>query len=106
MRDEMGKKNLYPPIFLTYPILPDSVKVVLFNLKRVSEWDKVEHYLLNQEKYITNEKVRKIINKPDTSKVSRLLKNWVIQGLLIKIDTGAKKIVKYKLHSAHLKMLF
>ncbi len=61
---------------------------------------------MNKEKYITNKKVRKIINKPDTSKVSRLLKNWVIQGLLIKIDTGAKKTVEYKLPIDTEKILF
>jgi len=47
-----------------------------------------------KEKYITNEKVRKIIKNPDTSKVSRILRKWVEQGLLIKIDTGAKKNYK------------
>lgn len=30
-----------------------------------------------KEKYITNEKVRKIIKNPDTSKVSRILRKWV-----------------------------
>ncbi len=33
----------------------------------------------------------------DTSRVSRLLRKWVEQGLLIKVDTGAKKTVKYRL---------
>ncbi|MBL7131235.1 MAG: hypothetical protein ISS45_07540 [Candidatus Omnitrophica bacterium] len=46
---------------------------------------------------MTNEKVREIIKNLDTSKVSRLLKRWVEQGLLFKIDTGAKKTVKYRL---------
>ena len=97
MRKEMDRSNLYPPIFLTYPYLNDSVKVVLFNTIRATEWDKVSSYLTNKEKYVTNEIVRKIINNPDTSKVSRLLKKWVQQGLLIKIYTGAKKTVKYRL---------
>ncbi len=42
------------------------------------------------------ERVYGIEKNPDTSKVSRLLKQWVYQGLLIKIDTGAKKTVKYR----------
>ena len=50
-----------------------------------------------KEKYITNEKVRKIIKNPDNSKVSRILRKWVEQGLLIKIDTGAKNTIKYRL---------
>ena len=97
MRFEMSRENLYPPIFLSYPMYQDTVKVVLFNMQRASGWDKVEHFLREKEKYVTNEKVRSIIRNPDTSKVSRLLKRWVCQGLLIKIDTGAKKNVKYRL---------
>lgn len=31
MRNEMSACNLYPPIFLTYPVYQDSVKVVLLN---------------------------------------------------------------------------
>ena len=50
-----------------------------------------------KEKYITNEKVCKIIKNLDTSKVSRIFKKWVEQGLLIKIDAGAKKTIKYRL---------
>ena len=97
MRKEMDRGKLYPPIFFTYPNLQDAVRVVLFNTIRATEWDKVSFYLTNKEKYITNEKVRKIIKNPDTSKVSRILRKWVEQGLLIKIDTGAKKTVKYRL---------
>ncbi len=48
---------------------------------------------------MVNEDVRKIIDNADTVKVSRLLKKWVDQGLLIKIDTGAKKTTKYRLPS-------
>jgi len=97
MRVEMDRNKLYPPIFFTYPNLQDAVRVVLFNTIRATEWDKVSFYLTHKEKYITNEKVRKIIKNPDTSKVSRILRKWVEQGLLIKIDTGAKKTIKYRL---------
>ncbi len=98
MRTEMEREDLYPPVFFTYPYLQDSVQVILFNTIKVTGWDKVSSYLSNQEKYITNETVRKIIDNPDTSKVSRLLRKWVKQGLLIKIETGSKKTVKYRLH--------
>ena len=47
--------------------------------------------------YPQGKTVRKIIDNPDTSKVSRLLRKWVKQGLLIKIETGSKKTVKYRL---------
>ena len=97
IRAEMDKNNLYPPVFFSYPYYQDSVNVVLFNMIKASEWDKVSFYLTNKEKYVSNELVREIIGNPDTSKVSRLLKRWVNQGLLMKIDTGAKKTVKYRL---------
>jgi hypothetical protein len=52
---------------------------------------------MNEEKYVNNEKVREITGNPDTSKVSKFLKRWVDRGLLIKIETGSKKKVKYRL---------
>ncbi|MFC2146701.1 RNA-binding domain-containing protein [Acidobacteriota bacterium] len=97
MRVEMERNNLYPPVFISYPFLKDSVKVVLLNSKKNGEWDKVSDYLSNKEKYINNEKVREITGNPDSSKVSRLLKKWVDQGVLVKIETGSKRSVKYRL---------
>ena len=46
--------------------------------------------------------MRKLIGNADTVKVSRLLKKWVGQGLLTKIDTGAKKTAKYRLPSGEM----
>jgi ATP-dependent DNA helicase RecG len=97
MRSEMERSNLYPPVFFTYPFLRDSVRVVLFNSLKHTDWDKVSHFLMNEEKYVNNEKVREITGNPDTSKVSKFLKRWVDRGLLIKIETGSKKKVKYRL---------
>ena len=97
MRSEMDKHNLYPPVYITYPIIKDSVCCVLLNTVRANEWDKVYSYLSKKEKYVSNENVRKIIGNADTVKVSRVLKKWVDQGLLTKIDTGAKKTTKYRL---------
>jgi len=99
MRVEMDRSNLYPPIFITYPTLQDAVCVVLLNTIRATEWDKVSNYLTNEAKYVMNSDVRRIIKNPDTTKVSRLLRQWVDRGLLIKIDTGAKKTTKYRLPS-------
>ncbi|UCH94418.1 MAG: putative DNA binding domain-containing protein [Candidatus Aminicenantes bacterium] len=97
MRIEMERNQLYPPVFLSYPLLKDSVRVVLLNSKKNGEWDKVSDYLSNKEKYINNEKVRAITGNPDSSRVSRLLKKWVDQGLLIRIESGSKRRVKYRL---------
>ena len=67
-------------MFLNFNYWNRETRVVLFNINRATEWDKVSFYLTNKEKYITNEKVRKIIKNPDTSKVSRISKKWVEQG--------------------------
>jgi hypothetical protein len=78
-------------------MLRDAIRVVLFNTLRSTEWDKVMYYLSSKENYVTNEKVCLIIGNPDTAKVSRILRRWVDQGLLVKIDRGAKKTVSYRL---------
>lgn len=106
LKSEMDRSNLYPPVFFSYPHLRDSVRIVLFNAQRGTEWDKVAYYLTHKEKYVTNEKVRAIIGNPDTSKVSKILKKWVEKGLLIKVETGAKKTVKYRLPAEQEKSLF
>ena len=102
MREEMKKHNLYPPIYITYPIVKDSVCCVLLNAKRASEWDKVYTYLSNEAKYVANKDVRKILGYSDTVKVSKLLKKWVDQGLLRRIDPSSKKNIKYRLPSGEM----
>lgn len=102
MREEMAQSNLYPPVYLTYPIFKDTVCCVLINAKKASEWDKVYSYLSKKAKYVSNQDVRDIIGIADTVKVSRLLKKWVDKGLLIKIDTGSKKSAKYRLPSGEM----
>lgn len=105
MRQTMSEANLYPPIFYTYPYLQDAVRVVLWNEKAPTEWDKVSHYL-NANKYIGNKEAREILHLGDTVKVSRLLNRWVKQGVLTKITprTGSKKNVRYRLPSADEKL--
>lgn len=98
MRSEMSARNLYPPIFLTYPIYQDSVRVVLLNEYRPSEWEKISAYL-KKHKYITNEEAREITGVVQRDKMARMLKNWANQGLLIQIvpPSGYFKGTKYKL---------
>ena len=107
MRQTMRTANLYPPIFWTYPHLQDAVRVILFNEKAPSEWDKVSNYL-TKNKYITNSEARRILYTEDTVKVSKTFHRWVEQGLLTKITprTGAKRNVRYRLPATDEKMLF
>jgi predicted HTH transcriptional regulator len=89
MRSEMEKENLYPPIFLSYPTFSDSVKVVLFNEKIATEWEKVQSFL-EKNTFITNEEARQITHIEQRDRMSKLLKQWVDKSLLIQIipETG------------------
>jgi ATP-dependent DNA helicase RecG len=100
MRSEMKAQNLYPPIFWTYPNLQDSVRVILFNEKIATEWQKVSKYL-DKNKYITNEKARFVTGIVQRDKMSQMLKNWVRQGLLLQIvpSSGYVRATKYRLTS-------
>lgn len=98
MRNEMYARNLYPPIFLTYPLFQDSVKVVLLNEKKASEWEKISSFL-RENKYITNEEARKVTGVVHRDRMARILKTWVKHGLLIQIVPPSKYVkgTKYKL---------
>jgi ATP-dependent DNA helicase RecG len=98
MRDQMKQNNLYPPIFITYPLIEDSVKVVLLNELIQTEWQKIEVYLKDNT-YITNEKAREITGITQRDTMSIRLRKWVEQGLLIKVSDGAPKFTKYRLSS-------
>ena len=107
MRAQMKDAELYPPIFCTYPIIQDGVCVVLFNEKAPNEWEKVAQYL-NVNKYIGNAEARKILGIQDTIKVSKIFRNWVKKGLLLKVvpRSGAKRLAKYRLPNIDEKSLF
>lgn len=98
MRSEMEKQNLYPPIFFTYPLYEDSVKVVFLNEEQPTEWEKVKKYL-EKNKYINNKIARDITGIIQLHVMSRLLKKWTGKGLLLKIEAKSKspRDTKYKL---------
>jgi ATP-dependent DNA helicase RecG len=101
MRNEMKSHNLYDPIFITYPIFEDSVRVTLLNERKQDEWEKVRYYLV-KNRYITNSEARGITGIIQAHTMSRLLRTWVSKGLLIKIahENGSEKLTKYKLVNA------
>ena len=101
MQSEMAARNLYPPVFLTYPTYQDSVNVVLLNEQQATEWEKISSYL-GEYKYITNEQARKVTSIVQRDKMSYMLRQWVDRGLLIQImpPSGFKKGTKYKLSDA------
>ena len=98
MRSEMQTHNLYPPLFLTYPTLEDSVEVLLLNEERPGEWEKVNGYLSNN-KYIDNKTARDITGIVQTYEMSRFFSKWVEQGLIeiFNPENKAPRYTKYKL---------
>lgn len=100
MRSEMNEKNLFFPIFFTYPDLEDSVDVILLNEERPSEWDKVYEYL-KENKFINNQKAREITGIVQLDKMSKLFLKWTKQDLITRIPSNSKikKNVKYKLNN-------
>ena len=107
MRQTMTEACLYPPIFLTYPYLQDSFKVILFNEKVPTEWDKVSHYL-NEHKYITNKEARIALGIASEVKMSKLFRGWLKKNIIIKMvrRIGEKRNVSYRLPTADEKGLF
>jgi ATP-dependent DNA helicase RecG len=100
MRRQMATAKLYPPVFATYPDLKDSVRVSLHNEKAPDAWEKVEHHLRRFQS-LGNAEARKLLDIEDTVKVSKQLKRWVDQGLLLPINAGgAKQKVRYRLPNA------
>lgn len=95
MFEIMKQNNLYEPLFVPPSSRPNSVLVVLFNMQKIEYWDTVSKYL--DENYrITNGDARRITGIQDSVKMSRLLKSWVIRGLLERIDKGYRGSFYYK----------
>ena len=90
----MKESNLYEPLFFPPSIYPNSVLLVLLNIKKIEYWDTVSKFL-DKNYQITNESARKITGVSDTLTMSRLLKQWCEKGLLEKIGK-AKKDSSYK----------
>jgi len=91
----MKENNLYEPIYFPASKRPNSVELHLFNMQRIDYWDTVGNYLDDNYR-INNQTTREITGIQDSSKVSRLLKQWVNKGLIEKIDSGYKGNIFYK----------
>ena len=102
MRADMEQANLHLPLFITYPDLEYSVKLVLKNEKRSDAWEKVRVYL-EQEHLIDNTKAREVTGTSSTEEMSRTLSGWVEEGLLQRMaPSGSKKHTYYVLSSARI----
>lgn len=91
----MSDNNLYDPRYSLVSEKPNSVLLTLYNMQKIEYWDTVSNYL-DDNLTITNQETREITGIQDTPKVSRLLKKWVDDGLLERVESGYKGGIYYK----------
>lgn len=91
----MRSRNLYDPLYLPPSLRPNSVLVMLLNLRKIEYWDTVSNFL-DEHYRISNVQARGITGISDTLKMSRLLSVWVNKGLLERIGKGYKGAMYYK----------
>lgn len=78
----MKEQNLYEPLYAPATERPNSVLLTLFNMQKVEYWDAVSKFL-DENFQITNAEARSVTGIADTTKMSRLLSQWVKRGLLV-----------------------
>jgi len=97
----MKENNLYEPVYFPTSKKPNTVLLVLSNLQRINYWDTVSNYLDGNYR-IGNRDVREITGIADSTKVTRMLRVWIKQGLIEKVDAGYKGNIYYKKPNADL----
>ncbi len=91
----MSDSNLYDPRYSLVSEKPNSVLLTLYNIQKIEYWDTVSNYLDNNLT-INNQEARKITGIQDSPKVSRLLKKWVDNGLLERVESEYRGGIYYK----------
>jgi ATP-dependent DNA helicase RecG len=90
----MHEAGLYPPVYLTRPRLErEAVIVHLWNQNRPTVWHQVSEYI-DRNGSIGNAEVRNLMGTTDTLGVSKHLRHWVDQGLLIIANPQAGRNVR------------
>lgn len=91
---EMASAKLFPPQYSQdTSAAVESVTVTLRNLERPTIWDEVSHWI-DSHGEIANADLCKIA-KIETLASSRMLKNWVEQGVLIQLPDRGKRNMAY-----------
>jgi ATP-dependent DNA helicase RecG len=91
---EMAAARLYPPQYRqSVETAVETVTVTLFNLERPTAWDEVSHWV-DEHGPIGNSKLREIA-KVDVTEASRMLKQWVQQGLLQALPERGRRNAAY-----------
>jgi ATP-dependent DNA helicase RecG len=91
---EMAHAQLYPPRYRqNTAVAVESVTVTLLNLERPTVWDEVSHWI-DEHGEIANADLCAIASI-DTLKASKMLKQWVDQGLLEPMPGRGKRNMAY-----------
>jgi ATP-dependent DNA helicase RecG len=92
---EMDLAKLYPPQYRqNKEAAVEHVTLILFNMARPSAWDEVSHWL-DTNRSIVNQQLRQIA-KVDVTEASRMLRDWVAQGLLVALEDRGRKNAAYR----------
>lgn len=90
----MKASNLYPPFYREQrEEAQETIAVTLLNEERPPIWEQVSDWI-DRNGAIGNASLCKIANT-DTLKASKLLKRWVVQGVLVSDPTKAKRNMVY-----------
>lgn len=91
----MKANNLYPPIYRELvEQAQEAIAVNLLNEERPPVWEQVSDWI-DRNGEIGNADLCKIANL-DTLKASKLLKRWVLQGVLVPDPSRAKRNMVYR----------
>ncbi|MFZ4855299.1 MAG: hypothetical protein ACOYL3_02785 [Desulfuromonadaceae bacterium] len=91
---EMSAARLYPPQYRqNTETATESVTVTLLNLERPTVWDEVSDWI-DRNGALANADLCRIAGV-DTLKVSKMLKAWVEQGVLVQPPVLAKRYTSY-----------
>ena len=90
----MQSTGLYPPLYVTRPIIDrESVIVFLRNENRPTAWVQVSDYI-DKHGSIRNAHVRTIMGTDNVLAVSKQIKKWEGMGLLVVVDPLVSKALR------------
>ena len=91
---EMDAAKRYPPQYRqSTEAAVEHITLTLFNLERPTAWDEVSHWI-DKNGPIGNSQLREIA-KVDVTEASRMLKDWVQQGVLIALPDRGRRNAAY-----------
>jgi ATP-dependent DNA helicase RecG len=91
---EMDEAKRYPPQYRqSTEAAVEHITLTLFNLERPTAWDEVSHWI-DKHGPIGNSQLREIA-KVEVTEASRMLKDWVQQGVLVALPDRGRRNAAY-----------